>query len=344
MPNSTSIPRYSVIVPHYQTGKMTAYCLAKLLKYSVQRLDIIVVNNSPSHPDNVFLRPFQREVTILPYPSDRIQSHAIAIDYALPHINTPYFIVVETDSFPTQPDWLSYYDRLVDAGVDAAGSVLALSGGTFLHPAGALYKTATCREALQQCLKSDYTYFPNASVRHNFAYHLMVHHRVLAAFCADPETFNIVLHRDYVGLLPEQRMQRAIDYKPVDGLFHCGKGRRDDVVGNHGQRTLASESEVVVEDGILDIIHRVGYEPGQFLCYWLVAHNRTLFPIPTETVWMPNRTGQQQEYTMTEHGFKHLWGMTAYHGCTVPELQDIVIAKEQLMNSLYASLPDDVRV
>ena len=329
---------YTVIIPHYRNGRMTAYCLSQLLKHDGWRMNIIVVNNSPENdPSLRYLEPFRSRVTFLQYPTYWIQSHGAAFDFALPHVTTTYFITLESDSFPTESGWLNYYDKLVAEGFHAAGSVLSLSGGTYLHPAGALYRRDVCEKASAVCRYHPYAYVPNISQRDGFDYHLMVHYRILDAFCRCPDAFHVTVAPRYTD---EASIRRAIvNYRPLTGLFHNGCGNKDDSLFTYSQRNFESEPPNLVLTEKADLIHRVGYEPGQFLAYCLHAQGRPVFYVTTETKWLPNRENQQQEFTLTEFGLKHLWGMTAYDGCAAPEHRDIVEFKRQQLDELYGSLP-----
>src|SRR5690349_2880551 len=139
---------FTILVPHYKTGKMTAVCVHKLLESTGHKIKIIVINNSGEDIEE--LHRFGKKIKILAYPQDKLQSHGIAFDFAMPYVKDEYFITVESDSFPTKPDWLDYYAALVDRGYDAAGSLLKLSGGEYMHPCGAMYRKSAYEEAAAQ--------------------------------------------------------------------------------------------------------------------------------------------------------------------------------------------------
>jgi len=86
--------KISILIPHYCTGKMTAYTVAQLLKYKGNHeLDIIVIDNKPDGSIK-YLDPFLEHLTIVEFPDDRTQSHGAAFDYVVPNIKTPYFLWV----------------------------------------------------------------------------------------------------------------------------------------------------------------------------------------------------------------------------------------------------------
>ena len=88
----------------------------------------------------------------------------------------------------------------------------------------------------------------------------------------------------------------------------------------------------------------MGMEPGQWFCYWMLANEYKPYAIPTETTWMQNRENQQQERTVMENGFTHLWAVTAYNDATDPALKDIIDRKKNLMEELYNSIPANERI
>jgi len=146
--------KFSILIPHYKTGKMTAYCIHKILKHrGNHEVNIIVVDNSNDGSEEYFM-PFAEKFGThewcdgwyIPYPSDIMQSHGLAFDYALENVPniTPYFITLESDSYPIDDSWLDYYENLINEGYDMAGSYLRLSGGQYIHPAGAMYKLLVC--------------------------------------------------------------------------------------------------------------------------------------------------------------------------------------------------------
>ena len=92
------------------------------------------------------------------------------------------------------------------------------------------------------------------------------------------------------------------------------------------------------------LINRVGYEPSQWISYWHLAMGKKTFAIPTEIKWLPNRGGQQQEYTLMENGFIHRWGISAYHDGGNEDTQDIAKVKTSLPDILYDTLPDHQKI
>lgn len=333
---------FTIIIPHWKTGKMTAYTLYQLLKYKGNhKIDIVVVDNNAGDGSLEYLLPFLNEITIVEYPKEKLQSHGIAFDYVLPHIKTERFITIESDSFPTKADWLNYYELLAIAGFDCAGSLLKLSGGTYIHPAGAVYKKSVWQECKNFCDSLPYAYFPNMSMKEGFACHLMVHDSIFDDFEKNPEDY-IELADGYKPYTPIKAIERLEYYKPVCGPFHHGIGSREESKHTYGSRTIETDSANLLNIS-RKIINRIGYEPGQMFCYWQAAMGKKIFEIPTEVKWIDGKVGQQQEYTIMENGFKHCWGVSAYHGTNLAD-SEVARIKQAIPEQLYESLPNEYKI
>lgn len=338
--------RFSILIPHYKTWKMTFYAIHQLLKFRGRhQLDIYVVDNNPSDNTAMLLKSFYGDkIRLFPYPSDRMQSHGIAYDWIVPHLRTDAFVTIESDSFPTKEDWLDWYELLMKQGYDSAGSVLDLSGGQFVHTAGAFYKKSVWQKAKRYVDDMEYVYFPNIAMREGFPCHLLVHESVLDQFIAHPDHF-VTLYKDYEPPTPQLLQKKLDEYRPIGrGVFHNGAGRSQEAYSTYQERDLIRERETILMDNKFPFIYRLGMEPGQFFSYWMLANKHNVYNIPTQTIWMPNRENQQQEYTITESGFKHLWAVTAYNGATDPALMDIIDRKKNLMEELYNSIPANERI
>lgn len=338
--------KVSIVFCHYKTGMMSAYTIAQLLKYKGRHeIEIIVVDNCADDSSKEYFAPFVNEIIYVPYPSDRIQSHGMGIEYALENgfISNEHFITIESDSFPTQEGWLDYYFNLIDNGYEMAGSHLKLSGGSYIHPCGAFYSQSLWQEAKRYCDSIEYRYFPNLAMRDNFANHVMIHKRLLQNVFDAPE--------DYLELAPEYRnntvqmmKEKEAYYRPMaTGVFHNGMGIRQESVKTYGFRTIETEAAMAILDNKMPIIGRVGQEPGQWLTYYAYATGKKVFQIPTETKWIPGKENQQQEYTKMENGFTHLWGISAYHDFEGGDAE-ITQIKRSTPEELYNSLPNHQKI
>lgn len=338
---------YTILIPHYKT-KITAYTVYKILQHSQGRdISIVVIDNSNGEGCE-YLEPFRDKIKIVSYPRGIMQSHGLAYDFALMngYVNTDWFITLESDSPPTQDGWLEYYDKIIEQGYDGAGSLLTLSGGTFVHPAGALYRKSIWEEAKAYVATMRYTYFPNMATKDgsDFGYHLMVHNLILVSFALRP-TLYIDLHHSYKNCDVDCLNKKMQEYQPIaESVFHNGMGGSQESLSTYTQRNIHTEPAQIILKNDTDIIFRAGYEPGQWLCYHQLAMGKNLFYVLTQVNWLRGRYGQQQEYTLMENGVMHLWGISAYHKCDAESLQDIVAFKDNQMNMLYDSMPEEVKM
>lgn len=341
--------RVSIIIPHYKTWKMSFYTIHQLLKCRGRhQLDIWVVDNNPSDGTAENLKYFEDKIRILPYPADKMQSHGIAYDYVIPHLRTEVFATIESDSYPTSTDWLDWIELLVKDGYDSGGSCLDLSGGQFVHTAGAFYKKSIWQKAKRYVDEVEYSYFPNIAMKDGFPCHLMVHKSVMQQFIEGAGNL-IELAAEYLkdgpAAVPYYLEKKLAEYMPIGrGVFHNGIGNTDESYYTYAQRNVVTERDNIIQDNKKPLIWRLGQEPGQWLCYWLLTNKYNVYAIPTETKWLPGRENQQQEYTLSEAGFKHLWAVTAYSGATNPELKDIIEYKSSQMEELYNSIPASERI
>lgn len=345
--------RLSILIPHYKTGKMTAYCLSQIFKLKGEHEpDVYLVDNSNGEGmDEVFELIDKKgwPVSVLLYPQSLQQSHGIAFDYALKTWYddiTPYFITLETDSFPTNDNWLQYYVDLIEQGYDMAGSKLQLSGGEYIHPAGAMYSKENWSKArvFVKELNKTWDFYPNMLYKEGeydlakdppgFPYHVMKHQKYLVEF--NPDT----LHHSYKNNTPEHQLN---SYLPIaQSVFHNGMGGLQEEFMTYGQRNIETGIRdltiLLNREKIETLVYRMGYEPGQFFAYWHYALGKKVYEIPTEVAWMEGWEGRQQESTITENGIKHLWGVSAYGLSTQESVAEITARKLQRMNELYETI------
>lgn len=300
---------YTILIPHYKTGKMTAYCLNQIFKHTHRAIKVVVIDNSQGEGLE-YLQPYINKITLVTYPNTLMQSHGLAFDYAIAqgHVKTKYFITLESDSFPTDDNWLSYYDKLAMEGYDMAGSLLQLSGGEYIHPAGSMYRLENWKEAkadIEQHYKG-FNFYSGYTQKDGHKYHFI--------------TTDTIPNIDLKSYLPI-----------AQSVFHNGMGANEEHITTYGNRKSGQDNLLALKNNT----NRIGYEPGQWFAYWHKLKGKKIKHIPTQVEWMLNRVSQQQEFTLTENGVKHIWGVTAYNGVAQEELNDIIIRKQTIMNELY---------
>lgn len=334
----------SILIPHFRNGKITAHAISKLLEYKGKHdIEILVIDNDGEHDSKKYLSPFKKDIKYQAYPKDRIQSHGVAFDFILPYVKTDYFITIESDSFPTDDKWLDYIEDLINQGYDSGGSVLQLSGGTYQHPCGAFYSKKVWQEAKQYCNNVQFAYFPNMSVYGGFDCHVMLHRDIVEKVLNSPYDY-IELSEGYKGLSRQGFLEKMMYYSPVVAPFHNGMGMNNESLKTYGQRNIESETPNILLMDKPKIVNRIGYEPGQWITYWMLAMNKKVFSIPTETKWLPKRENQQQEYTKMENGFIHIWAGSSYLDMKDGDYQDVYEFKSKQIEELYNSLPNNQKI
>lgn len=341
--------RISILLPHYKTWKMSFYAIHQLLKCKGRhQLDIYVVDNNAGDGTADNLRFFGDKIHIVPYPADKMQSHGIAYDWIIPYLRTEIFATIESDSFPTKEDgeWLDYIDLLEKDGYSSGGSLLDLSGGNFVHTAGAFYKKSIWQQCKRYVDEVQYAYLPDIAMKEGHPCHLMIHESVWEQFLTNAKDL-ITLSAEYQNKSPAYLASKRRRYEAIGrGVFHNCIGNSDESYYTYAQRHASIEGDRnnILQDNKKPLIWRLGMEPGQYLCYWLLANGHNVYEIPTETIWMPGRENQQQERTVMCNGFTHLWAVTAYSDATDPTLKDIIDYKKNLMEELYLSIPANQRI
>jgi glycosyltransferase involved in cell wall biosynthesis len=336
--------KFSIILCHYKTGKMTAYTVSQIIKYKGHHeIEILICDNNTGDGSVEYLKPFMDHVVIHQYPKDKLQSHGIGYDVLFEYAHNEWVIALESDSFPIKEGWLDYYARIINQGYDSAVSLLKLSGGEYGHPAGSLYRRSVWKEAWEYCGHIGYYYFPNMAMKETFACHLMVHKSILDNFLACPEEY-VELAEGYKPYTPQKADEKATHYQPVVGPMHNGMGRLQESVRTYGNRNYETEVPNIILDNRAKYIYRIGYEPGQWFYYWMLAKGYKIFDVPTETKWLPGKENQQQEYTLNEAGVKHLWAISAYHDHTPEAEKEVALLKQSIPDQLYNSLPEHQKI
>ena len=107
-----SEPQLTVIIPNYKTPELTKICLRLLRKYSTpDQLKVIVIDNASADSSIEYLRQLKWikliERQVLPEESGP-QMHARALDEAFALVDTPFVMIMHTDTFILRPDWIDY--------------------------------------------------------------------------------------------------------------------------------------------------------------------------------------------------------------------------------------------
>jgi hypothetical protein len=336
----------SILIPHYAVGKICAYSISKILENKGRHdVQIVVIDNNPLDGSAKYLEPFRNQITYVTYPPNRLQSHGIGINYLLEEgfVRNEWFITLENDAFPISENFIDYYENLIHLGYDAAVSMMKLSGGYYGHGCGALYSKSLWKEVNTFVKSIPYTYFPNMAMKSGFATHLMIHNKILDEVLDSPNDW-IELADGYKGLTKQQMLDKAKYYSETTNAFHCGMGGAQEDIKTYGFRSAESDAPHILVQDARKIINRLGYEPNQYLYYYMVKTGKKIFEIPTQTKWMPNREHQQQEYSLTESGIKHLWAISSYTERGSKDVEDVYELKRNQPEILYNTLPEHQKI
>lgn len=337
--------RISIMFCHFKTGMMSAYTVSQILKYKGNHeVEILICDNNSGDGSIEYLKPFEKQIKIFDYPKGITQSHGCGYDMLVPHVSNEYFITMESDSFPIKDGYLDYYENIINQGFDCGGSLLTLSGGSYLHPAGAIFKKNLWEEAKKYCDELPYAYFPNMLLRENHSLHTMIHETILDQVLENPEDW-FELSSDYKPYSKKMAISKLENYRPVRGPFHSGMGGRQESIRTFGSRNLESDPQFVIYNNKWQkIIGRIGYEPGEWFHFYNVATGKKIYYIPTVVKWLPGKEFQQQEYTLTESHIHHCWGVSAYHGYTPVGDDSVASIKQLLPEKLYSTLPQQHKI
>lgn len=331
--------KFYILIPHFRTKELTEFSVSQFLKFKGKHdVEIMVIDNSYPEDTTSGLSDLEN-VTVIHNKSDKVTSHGTALDIATNLVSNEWVIAAESDSFPTVGNWLDYYENLISNGYDCAGSRLLLSGGTYTHPAGMLYRKSVWLEAMEYVKTIPYNYYPNFMMRDNFPVHTMIHKSLVDEISRNPNDW-VELSSEYKDRTEETMRQKLDYYYPVGtGVFHNGMGGRQESVKTYGLRTPETEKDFVfLTNKNQKIIGRLGLEPGQWLSYYMAATGRKIFDVPTEVKWVNGKVGQQQEYTLMKNGFTHIWCGTSYLSMKGTEANDIYEFKKNQIESIIKTI------
>ncbi|MBR2364759.1 MAG: glycosyltransferase [Lentisphaeria bacterium] len=120
-------PEVSIIIPNYKTPDLTKLCLRSLRKYTdFSRAKVIAVDNDSGDASLEYLRSL-KWITLLernPAGETGPQMHAKALDYAVAKVDTPFVLVIHTDTIVKDPRYLDFLlERIkADPEIAAVGS------------------------------------------------------------------------------------------------------------------------------------------------------------------------------------------------------------------------------
>lgn len=118
-------PEVTIIVPNYKTADLTRLCLRSLRRHTnLERIRVIAVDNDSRDASTEYLRSVEWIKLIERPPvsgESGPQMHARALDLALAEVDTPYFMVIHTDTIVINDLWLDFLINRLIASPKIAG-------------------------------------------------------------------------------------------------------------------------------------------------------------------------------------------------------------------------------
>ena len=119
--------KVSIIIPNFRTMLMTELCLNNLRHYTdLQKAEVIVVDNDSRDESTEYLRGLDwiRLIERTTEGENGPTMHSRALDLAFSGVETPYVLVMHTDTIVLRPDWLEFLLGRIEAeeGIAAVGS------------------------------------------------------------------------------------------------------------------------------------------------------------------------------------------------------------------------------
>ncbi len=118
----------SILLVNYKTPKLTKVCLRLLRKFTnFNKAKIIVVDNDSQDESTEYLRSLSF-IELLEYPNvsnvkSSVKHHAAALEFGMQKVNTPYVLLIHTDTLIQRPDYLDFLLRYFkNDNVAAVGS------------------------------------------------------------------------------------------------------------------------------------------------------------------------------------------------------------------------------
>ena len=101
----------TIIIPNYKTPELTKLCLRSLRKHTdLNKARIVVVDNDSADASLDYLRSL-KWITLVERKTGEEsgpEMHARALDAALELVDTPFFLVMHTDTIVVSDEWLDY--------------------------------------------------------------------------------------------------------------------------------------------------------------------------------------------------------------------------------------------
>lgn len=117
-------PEVSIVIPNYKTPELTRLCLRSLRRHTdLERVRVIVVDNDSHDASLDYLRKVEW-IELLERTTDGEsgpEMHARALDLALEKVDTPFLLVIHTDTIVVNDLWLDFLLNRINSDPNIAG-------------------------------------------------------------------------------------------------------------------------------------------------------------------------------------------------------------------------------
>ncbi|MCQ2379974.1 MAG: glycosyltransferase [Victivallaceae bacterium] len=115
----------SVIIPNYRTPLLTTLCMRLLAKNSdLSKIKVIVVDNDSNDDSLNYLRELDW-ITLVERHNitgeNGPEMHVKALDFGVREVDTPFFMIMHTDTLMLAPDWYDYLMEQITSDDDIGG-------------------------------------------------------------------------------------------------------------------------------------------------------------------------------------------------------------------------------
>jgi hypothetical protein len=114
----------TVLVPHFQTLDAIRLCLRSMRRYSPAAPRVLVLDNGSADDSLAYLRAVKWVTCVATgVPNSDPNAHAAALNIGAARVETPYFLVMHSDTYVHRPGWLQMLtDACRRGGYAAVGS------------------------------------------------------------------------------------------------------------------------------------------------------------------------------------------------------------------------------
>jgi glycosyltransferase involved in cell wall biosynthesis len=121
-------PGVTVVTVNWNSLPFLRAMVAAVRAMSPPDIEIVVVDNASTDGSREWLRT-QPDIRVIELPVN--VGHGVALDLAVPTIDTEYLAVLDVDAFPISDQWLQQSIAALEAGAKAAGARMHRN---FVHP------------------------------------------------------------------------------------------------------------------------------------------------------------------------------------------------------------------